>query len=73
MTGFQSVLQIFYFLKQNQMIEEKVNPVGAPGGIRTPDPIVRTDALYPLSYRSTCSHILQSTQHKSKFIFSLQE
>ena len=25
---------------------------GAPGGIRTPDPIVRTDALYPLSYGS---------------------
>src|SRR5262249_8642036 len=25
--------------------------IGAPGGIRTPDALLRTEALYPLSYR----------------------
>ena len=29
--------------------------LGAPGGIRTPDPLFRRQMLYPLSYRRECA------------------
>ena len=29
--------------------------LGAPGGIRTPDPLIRSQMLYPLSYGRTVS------------------
>ncbi len=32
------------------------SPIGAPGGNRTPDAFLRTEALYPLSYGGTGAH-----------------
>ena len=39
---------------------------GTPGGIRTPDLVVRTDPLYPLSYRGVCTAILLESKFGCK-------
>ena len=41
--------------------------VGAPGGIRTPDHLIRSQVLYPLSYGRAAASESRSGQHLSRF------
>jgi hypothetical protein len=39
-----------------------LDKAGAPGGIRTPDPLLRRQLLYPLSYGRNLSYRIALTQ-----------
>ena len=46
---------------------ESLGKPGGPGGNRTPDALLRTEALYPLSYEAVLEHSLHRSAQTTHF------
>jgi hypothetical protein len=47
--------------KVKQIVKQKRNLAGVPGGIRTHGPLLRRQLLYPLSYRDSFTPALRNS------------